>query len=227
MSRRGHQVGRRKPSRTVIPYAGRDGYRMEVPVYRCGGQVVECESLLEGDFVTIVDAYDRDLAEIQEQPFPLKAWFGGRYHKWTPDFLLRREARRPELVEVKTLEALYPEDEEKAAEMAAWVDAVEAAALEKGFDFNLQTEDEIRIQPLLWNAKLLGRYADDLYPDVLVRRGREALLSMSSGCTVEDFQAAMGPEVDAFALAIRLDWLGHVELDRTARFSRHSRMHRL
>ena len=118
---------------------------------------MDCESLLEADFITIVDAYDRDLAEIQEQPFPLKAWCLGRYRKWTPDFLLRREGRRPELVEVKTLQALYPEDEDEAAEMAAWVDAIAAATLEKGFDFVLQTEDEIRIQPLLWNAKLLGR----------------------------------------------------------------------
>lgn len=227
MSRTGHQVGRRKPSRVVVPYGGRDGYRMEIPVYRCGGQVVDCESLLEGDFVTIVDAYDRDLVEIQEQPFPLKAWCGGRYRKWTPDFLLRREGQRPELVEVKTLEALYPEDGEKAAEMATWVAAVEEAAARDGFDFSLQTEDEIRIQPLLWNAKLLGRYADDLYPDAVVRRGREALLSLPAGGTVDAFQDLVGDEVDAFALAIRLDWLGHVELDRTARFSRHSRMRKL
>lgn len=68
MARRGHQVGRRKATRTVVPYGGRDGYRVEIPVYRVGGQVVDCESLLEGDFVTIVEAYDRDLVEIQEQP---------------------------------------------------------------------------------------------------------------------------------------------------------------
>lgn len=227
MPRRGHQVGRRKPSREVVPYGGRDGYRMEIPVYRCGGQVVDCESLLEGDFVTIVDAYDRDLVEIREQPEPLKAWCGGRYRKWTPDFLLRRQGQRPELVEVKTLEALYPEDEERAAERAVWVAAIEDAATKGGFDFSLQTEDEIRIQPLLWNAKLLGRYAGDLYPDILVRRGREALLSMADGCLVDEFQDLVGGEVDAFALAIRLDWLGHVELDRTVRFSRLSRMRKL
>jgi hypothetical protein len=227
MSRRGHQVGRRKPSRTVIPYAGRDGYRMEVPVFRCGGQVVECESLLEGDFVTIVEAYDRDLVEIQEQPFPLKIWLNGRFRKWTPDFLLRLKRQQAELVEVKTLEALYPEDEAEAADMAGWVAAVEVAAMEAGFAFSLQTEDEIRIQPLLWNAKLLNRYAGDLYPERLERRGREALLALPPDSTIEALQAVIGGDVDAFALAIRLDWLGHVELDRTVRFSRASRMLKL
>ncbi len=227
MSRRGHQVGRRRPSRTVIPYANRIGYRMEIPVYRCDGQVVECESLLEGDFVTIVDAYDRGLVEIQEQPFPLKIWVNGKWKTWTPDFLLRLAGAKPELVEVKTLEALYPEDEAEAVAASAWVQAVEAAASDAGFDFSLQTEDEIRIQPLLWNAKLLGRYADDLYPARLVQRSREILLRLPRETSVAALQDEMGGEIDAFSLAIRLDWLGHVEIDRTERFSRSARMIRL
>ena len=202
---RGHQVGRRKATRTVIPYGGRDGYRVEIPVYRVGGQVVDCESLLEGDFVTIVDAYDRDLVEIQEQPLALRIFFEGRFHKWTPDFLLRLRGKRPELVEVKTLEALYPEDEDEAARVEGWWHAVEEAVLRRGFDFCLQTEDEIRIQPLLWNAKLLGRYADDLIPERLVRAGREALLALPEETTVADLKAVLGGGVDAFPLAIRLD----------------------
>lgn len=223
MSRKGHRIGRRKPSRTVIPYANRSGYRMEVPVYRCGDQqVVEC--LLEGDFVTIVDAYERDLVEIQEQPAPLKVWADGKWRTWTPDFLIGLRGKRTELVEVKTLEALYPEDDEKAASVAAWIDGVEEAAAAAGFDFSLQTEDEIRIQPLLWNARLLGRYADDLYPERLVQRGREVLLGLSPETSVAALQERIGGEVDAFPLAIRLDWLGHVEIDRTERFARSSRM---
>ncbi|GJE81014.1 hypothetical protein [Methylorubrum thiocyanatum] len=224
MPRRGHQVGRRKPTRTVVPFAGRDGYRMEVPVYRVGGQVVDCESLLEGDFVTIVDAYDRDLVEILEQPLALRIWFAGRFRKWTPDFMLRLGARKPELVEVKTLEALYPEDEAEAAKVEGWWEAVGEAAMRQGFAFSLQTEDEIRIQPLLWNAKLLSRYADDLYPEGLVRRGREALLALPLETSVADLQGLTGGDVDAFALALRLDWLGHVEIDRTAKFCRSSLM---
>lgn len=213
--------------RTVIPYGGRDGYRMEIPVYRVGGQVVDCESLLEGDFVTIVEAYDRDLVEIQEQPLTLRVFFDGRFRKWTPDFLLRLKGKRPELVEVKTLEALYPEDEGDAARAEGWWSAVDETARRKGFDFSLQTEDEIRIQPLLWNARLLGRYADDLFPDRLVRAGREALLALPEETTVTDLQAVLGGGIDAFPLAIRLDWLGHVEIDRTERFSGSSRISKL
>jgi len=227
MPRKSHQVGRRKPTRTVVPYAGRDGYRMEVPVYRVGGQLVDCESLLEGDFVTIVDAFDRDLVEILEQPPALKVWFAGRHRKWTPDFLVQLSRARPELVEVKTLEALYPENEVDAAKTGAWWEAVAETAARQGFDFSLQTEDEIRIQPLLWNAKLLGRYADDLYPEGLVRRGRAALLSLPQETSVAALQELIGGDVDAFALAIRLDWLGHVEIDRTARFARSSSMRKL
>ncbi|MFF8799871.1 MULTISPECIES: TnsA endonuclease N-terminal domain-containing protein [unclassified Methylobacterium] len=227
MARRGHQVGRRKATRTVVPYGGRDGYRVEIPVYRVGGQVVDCESLLEGDFVTIVEAYDRDLVEIQEQPLALRIFFEGRFRTWTPDFLLRLRGKRPELVEVKTLEALYPEDDADAARVEGWWCAVEEAARRKGFDFSLQTEHEIRIQPLLWNAKLLGRYADDLFPDRLVRAGREALLALPEETTVADLQEAVGSGVEAFPLAIRLDWLGHVEIDRTERFSASARMRRL
>mgnify|MGYP004726072479 CR=1 FL=1 len=138
-----------------------------------------------------------------------------------------RAGKRTGLVGVKTLEAVCPEKEVGAAEGVVWIAAIGDAATKGGFDFSLQTEDEIRIQPLLWNAKLLGRYADDLYPDILVRRGREALLSMPAGGTIDAFQDLVGGEVDAFALAIRLDWLGHVQPDRHARVSRHSRLRQI
>lgn len=206
--------------RKVIPYS-RDGYRGEHPVGRSGGKLVQCESLLELDALMMLDAFDRTIINVESQPVAVKYRHAGRFREWTPDFLIERTGVRPELVEVKTLERLYPADPFARADALQRFKALEDAAEREGFKFRLLTESEIRVQPALYNARLLCRHSPLRNNPALVLRGRTALLALKQH-TIASFQEELGPDVDAFALAIAMDWLGHAQLDRRSRFSRAS-----
>jgi len=206
--------------REVIPYS-RDGYRGEHPVARSGGKLVQCESLLELDALMMLDAFDRTIINVESQPLIVEYRHDGKFRKWTPDFLIERTGLRPELVEVKTLERLYPEEPLARADVFQRFRALEDVSARKGFKFRLLTESEIRVQPALYNARLLCRHSPLRNKPDLVLRGRDALRSMAEPSIV-GFQEKLGPDVDAFALAIAMDWLGHAQLDRRSRFSRAS-----
>lgn len=213
-------MAKQKSEREVIPYS-RDGYRGEHPVARAGGKLVQCESLLELDALMMLDAFDRAINNVESQPVAVKYRHDGRFRKWTPDFLIERTGVKPELVEVKTLKRLYPTDPFACADALQRFKALEDAAERGGFKFRLLTEAEIRVQPALYNAKLLCRHSPLRNNAALILRGRDALRSMAEPSIVE-FQEKLGPDVDAFALAIAMDWLGHAQLDRRSRFSRAS-----
>ncbi|WP_082735272.1 MULTISPECIES: TnsA endonuclease N-terminal domain-containing protein [Hyphomicrobiales] len=206
--------------RNVIPYS-RDGYRGEHPVARSDGRLVQCESLLELDALMMLDAFDRNIVNVESQPFIVKYRHDGRFRKWTPDFMIVRTGVKPELVEVKTLKHLYPADPLARAETAERFKALKDATEQKGFKFRLLTEAEIRVQPALYNAKLLCRHSSLRHNTALIIRGRDALRSMADP-SVNGFQTALGPDVDGFSLAIVMDWLGHALMDRRSRFSRTS-----
>lgn len=210
----------RKPVRNVVPVS-RTGYRGEHPMSRCGGKLVQCELMLELDALAHLDAFDREIVDVAGQPFPIKYRFGGRSRTWTPDFLVERRGVRPELVEVKPLKRVYPDDKVEQAAMHRQIDAMEEASAREGFDFRLLTEQEIRVQPALYNAKLMSRHAPVRHEAALVLRGRAAILG-SVGGSVPELQSRLGDGVDAFPIAIALDWLGHLELDRGTRFSARS-----
>lgn len=204
--------------RNVIPHS-RDGYRGEHPVARSDGRLVQCESLLELDALMMLDAFDRTIVNVESQPVSLEYRQDGRLRKWTPDFLIERNGVKPELVEVKTLKHLYPADPLARADTVDRFKALKDAAERKGFEFRLLTESEIRVQPALYNARLLCRHSPLRHNTALILRGRDALRSMAEP-SVNGFQKALGPGVDGFSLAIAMDWLGHALMDRRSRFSR-------
>jgi hypothetical protein len=206
--------------RNVIPYS-RDGYRGEHPVGRSGGKLVQCESLLELDALMLLDAFDRTIVDIRSQPFALEYRHNGAFRSWTPDFLVERDGARPELIEVKALKRVYPDDLSEREEVHDRFEALEDTAERKGFSFRLLTESEIRVQPALYNARLLCRHSALRLDKSLIVRGRSALLDRETR-SIDQLQDKMGPGVDAFSVAVALDWLGHAELDRRSRFSRAS-----
>ncbi len=206
--------------RHVIPYS-RDGYRGEHPVARSDGRLVQCESLLELDALMMLDAFDRTIVNVESQPVSLEYRHNGRPRKWTPDFMIERTGVKPELVEVKTLKRLYPANLLARADAAERFKALKDAAERKGFNFRLLTESEIRVQPALYNARLLCRHSSLRHNSALILRGRDALRSMPDPSVI-GFQTALGPDVDGFSLAITMDWLGHALMDRRSRFSRSS-----
>lgn len=216
----------RGPVRSVVT-GRRDGYTGRVPFAALGGMTVESESLLEHDFLVLTSAFDRDLVHISAQPMTLPLWSGQRSRTWTPDFRLDRQGGRAELVEVKILERVYPKNPEARAEMGARIEKMREVATSHGYQFRLVTEQEIRVEPRLRNARLLLRYAGDILPPHLVRQGREALLGLPKASTIDALQERIGGGEDAFPIALHLDWLGEIEIDPARLFSRTSRFHQL
>jgi len=87
----------------------------------------------------------------QEQPFTLEYRHEGAKHRYTPDILVIRGARR-EVVEVK--------DDQEAAlpENRARFGLISELLVEHGYDFRVWTRSEICSEPRLTNSRLVLRY---------------------------------------------------------------------
>jgi hypothetical protein len=203
----------------------RDGFVADVPVSRLGGKLVSADSMLEADFVLVTDAYEDDFTDIISQPFTLAISVNGRERKWTPDYLIVRKARFDEIVEVKILSWLYHTDSAKRLFARERLRAMRAAAEERGCKFRLVTEDEIRVQPRLWNAMLVYRHCGPFLQQADLVSALTSLARAPDESAVGTFGEIL-PEAlrsQALRLAIVLERLGHLVIDRSERYSAFSR----
>jgi len=204
----------------------RDGFVADVPVSRLGGKLVSADSMLEADFVLATDAYEDDFTDIVSQPFMLTIFVNGRERRWTPDYLIKREARFDEIVEVKMLSWLYHVEPEKRLLARERVRAMQTAAQDRGCKFRLVTEDEIRVQPRLWNAMLVYRHCGPFMPQSDLVCALSALAMTPDETSITSF-ADFLPETlrrQAVRLAINLERLGHLLIDRSEKYSANSRI---
>lgn len=219
-----------------------DTYTGSVNISRDGYRAVQFESLLEQDWLVRTDAFDRDLVCIVAQPWVddtksggLGYKFDGRYRTWIPDYFRQRrgppgiQAPVPDLVEVKPLIAIYPDDPDEAirerdqAYVEAKFEAIRLAALSLGYEFVLATENEIRIQPSLHNAGLMLRCCGPTFPIAWEKIGEQAVLALPRSSSVNELQAVLPKEVDAFSVALRLAWSGQIVLDPSRKWARTTR----
>jgi len=196
---------------------------------RLGGKVVSGESMLELDFLIVTDAFEDDFVDIIAQPFSTSIVVRTRRRTWTPDFLIRRRTGFHELVEVKHLNWLYHKDPEKRALARARWQAMAAAARERNFLLRLLTEDEIRVQPRLINAKLIHRHCSPLAPKADLIRAISALVYLPDNSDVRALGEVLGKDLEgqALPLANRLERAGHIRIDRRSRYSRQSRFSKI
>lgn len=208
-----------------------DTYTGSVRITRNGNVQVPFESHLERDWLIRTDAFDFSLKSIVAQPrvhetkrgLPYR--FEGKPRLWIPDFIRIRHGRDglqdppPVLVEVKPWIRIYPEHlnrhrqaELRAREKARWR-TIRQTAYARGFGFELATEKEIRIEPSLLNAVTMRRCADGFFPEASERIGRLALLRLPPDSGIPHLARVLPPDVDAFAVALRLAWRGEIVLD--------------
>ncbi|MRI57111.1 hypothetical protein D8770_24610 [Methylobacterium sp. DB1607] len=199
---------------------GHTGYTGEVPMTRLRGKVLSAESCLETDFLIITDAQDDDIVDMTAHPLTLTIISEGRPYSWTPDFRIVRSTGVRELVEVKPLTKVRPIDPAKRAKAAARLEACRAAARAAGYTFRLVTEQEIRVQPLLYNAKLIHRHMHGYACRHSIMKAILALPDLSPSATVTALGSALNEPIAALAIAVRLDRLGHIRLDRGGPLSR-------
>lgn len=212
-----------------------DHYTGRVPFARLE-KTVAYDSVLEHDFLMGTAAFERDVTEINSQPFWVEIDEDPKHKIWLPDYYIKRASGVCELIEVKPLEQVRPEcarfrDDDPATVQEATLNAnirfraLQAAAVQRGFRFRLVTETEIRVEPRLSNAAMLLRYAGNPFPAHCLIEARIALNSNPVSC-VSELQSAI-PEWDAFPIALHFAWSGDLEFDPTSHFSRESRFVRV
>jgi hypothetical protein len=146
---------------------------------------------------------------------PDEANLGGR------DQALSSDSRADEVAEVKMLTWLYHKDPEKAALAKRRLDAMEAACTKLGFSFTLLTEDEIRVEPRLYNAKMVQRHCGPLVPQSSIVVALSALAAAPDTITIREFSNMIAPlhPIYGLGLAVKLERLGHVRIDRREKYS--------
>jgi hypothetical protein len=197
-----------------------DHYVGDVPMTRLNGKLVSGESLLEIDALFLLD-YDGGFDDVIAQPFTVEIEVRGRVRHWTPDFLVVRKDRQNELIEVKHLSWLYHSDPAKAALARARLDALESTCFRRGVSFILLTEDEIRVEPRLYNAHMAHRHSSALAPPSSIIIALSALAAAPATLTIKEFAHLIAPlhPIHGLGLAVRLERLGHIRIDRRTRYS--------
>jgi hypothetical protein len=198
----------------------RDHFVGDVPMTRLNGKLVSGESFLEIDALTVRD-FDGGFHDVVAQPFKTSIFVGSKKRSWTPDFLFLNSCVADGVVEVKMLSWLYHKDPAKAALAKKRLDAMEAACAELGFTFSLLTEDEIRVEPRLYNAKMAQRHCGPLVPESSIVLGLSALAAAPDTVTIREFGNMIAPlhPIHGLGLAIKLERPGHVRIDGREKYS--------
>lgn len=198
-----------------------DTYTGSFCISRCRWRTVPFESMLEMHWLLQKDAFTFDLEMLEAQPCEIPYWYDGKHRVWIPDFATRNRGQsRTTVVEVKPLLRLYPKDPSERAWVHGRFAAMRTAAIARGYEFEVSTENEIRVQPRLHNAKVMLRGAVRHFPAALESAGLSAVLQLPHQATVRDLQRKLPDGADAFEVALRLAWLGVITLDPRVRWSR-------
>lgn len=139
-----------KPARKIKNYKGRASLigKFSSTKMRC---MIHWESTIERDYIYLLEI-DSSVTSYSSQPLKLEYWHEGKKHKYTPDFLVMRD-KRIQIVEIK--------DAKRIAPLTEFFQAIKFACEDKGWEFIVVTDTQIRVQPILNNARLLCRYSND------------------------------------------------------------------
>jgi hypothetical protein len=227
----------RNPRRSFSPT-----YKGSLNNPRDRDRAIDFESLLEEDWLVREIAFDQNLRRVVSQPrvdaaepggLPYR--FDGKQRVWIPDFVRQRRGRpglqdpAPTLVEVKPLISIYPDDpderirEREQAYVKEKFEVIRLAALARGYDFELSTENEIRIQPGLQNAALMLRVCQPSFPVAWEKIGEQAVIELPLESSITDLARLLPEKVDAFSVALRLAFNGQIRLDPERKWTRTTR----
>lgn len=134
-------------------------------------EMVEWESQIERDFLYHLE-FDHDVIRYVSQPIKFRFSQDNKYHYHYPDFeIFRHSTPKRKFIEIKPYHITQkPEFIEKT-------EAIKAKMFSEGFDYAVITDNEIRIEPILSNLKLLYRYKLHEYSLANVNKLVQALQS--------------------------------------------------
>ena len=114
--------------------------------------VFTVESALEFDACFHLE-YSQDITSYEAQPEGFFYEFNGRPCPYTPDFKINHAVNGLQFIEIK------PAGKTNDADFIERFKAKRAQATKNGISLILVTDNQIRINPILYNLKLLHRYS--------------------------------------------------------------------
>jgi len=123
---------------------------------------VEWESQIERDLMYYLE-FDDDVEMYSSQPVRYRYTLNDKYHYHYPDFkIIRRSTRKPKFVEIK------PFNETQKPDFIEKTDAIKVQMKKDGYDYDVITDSQLQVEPILNNLKLLYRYINHQYDHVKV-----------------------------------------------------------
>ncbi|KZB70814.1 MULTISPECIES: TnsA endonuclease N-terminal domain-containing protein [Thalassospira] len=172
-----------KPVRQVV---SRSKGRVHGLYYsRKAKRLLPWESQLERDALIILDLIP-EVDDIAVQPFKLTYQFDGRDRVYFPDILITGGFGQ-KVIEVK------PKRDLGKPENLKRFPVIETVLAEKGYQFEIWTEDDIRREPRRSNVKSLSPHRLSASPKFCANRFRGYLRS-SGNCLIRDLVEIIGDE---------------------------------
>lgn len=152
------------------------------------------ESTIERDLLYLLD-FEPDVLFFAEQPLTIEYAFNGKTLRYTPDFHIVRTGRRNMLVECKPGRLTGTDDNRrKFAAAQGW-------CAERGWDFTVVTDTQLRAGYRLRNIKALTGYAWHTVPPHHKGQVYATLKASPIPLTVGDVAQCLMPDHPAAALA--------------------------
>jgi len=149
--------------------------------------MVRCDSYLEKDFFIQLD-FDPAVIAWRAHPFQISYLYRGRLRRYTPDALvLRRKVSGIvyQVVEVTSSYLLAKDEVARAIEVG------ERFCSDKGWEYRVVTEKEVRSGHFLENIKRIRRYRRQRPPLQYLLAIREGLNSMGKQASIADLADAV------------------------------------
>ncbi|WP_019156814.1 TnsA endonuclease N-terminal domain-containing protein [Robertmurraya massiliosenegalensis] len=142
-----------RQARKIKP-SKKGNYRGYINSRKCD-ELVEWESLLEKDFIKVLD-FDPSVNRIQSQPLKIKYRYKGKLYKYFPDFLVETKDKHKILFEVK------PENKMNDDKNKVKFEVGKIYCETKGWDFIVVTEKDIRKGFLIQNLDKIRKIDERL-----------------------------------------------------------------
>jgi hypothetical protein len=150
-------------------------------------QMVRCDSCLEKDFFIQLD-FDPAVIAWRAHPFQISYLYKGRLRRYTPDALVLRRKVSGMVYQVVEVTSIYLLAKD---EVARTLEVGERLCSDKGWEYRVVTEREIRSGHFLENIKRIRRYRSQRPPLQYHLAIRESLSSMGGQASIVDLADAV------------------------------------
>lgn len=209
----------------AVVRANGDNARQMVPYgwfsFRRTGALVPFKGMLAHDFLTLV-SLDPDVSDISKRVRYLQWYDGARWRQHAPRYAIHRRRRASQQTSVLYVDVLWSWEQE---ENKTKYGRLQQEAIESNLDYRVFTEQDVRVNPRLLNAKIVQKFAssNSVRADVAeaVRRFADDREDFSVNDAVS---AGVASYADAYAGALHLVAIGRLTFPFGRRFDADTRI---